>query len=227
MDSFYDDPKVVSDQILRGRYRDVIGGRWDELGQLQLDFMVSAGLEPHHVLLDIGCGSLRGGVKFIPYLAPGNYWGVDKNDALLRVGYDLELRRAGLTARQPREQIVCLPDFEFDRLDAACDYAIAQSLFTHLSHHGIRRCLTRVMDVMKPGARLYATFFELEAGEDREEAKLHPDGVTVSYGDRSFYHYRVDDFRAAITGLPATLDRVGDWGHPRGQRMIAVTRVDG
>lgn len=225
MDSVYDDPRLIAAQILAGRHRDVIGGRWDELGQLQLDFLVAEGLAPHHVLLDIGCGSLRGGVKFVPYLDPGNYWGVDKNKALLDIGYDIELRRLGLAERQPRAQLVRLPDFEFADLGMQCDYAIAQSLFTHLSSDSIRRCLTRVMPAMRSGARLYATFFELEDGEPRECEKLHPDGMTVSYGDRSFYHYHLDDFRAALDGLPARLDHVGDWGHPRGQRMIRVTRT--
>ena len=40
--------------------------------------MVEHGLKPEHKLLDVGCGPLRGGIKFINYLEPGNYYGVDK-----------------------------------------------------------------------------------------------------------------------------------------------------
>jgi hypothetical protein len=58
-------------ELSRLGHRGFIGGLWDELGRLQVDFPVSEGLEPAHVLLDIGCGSLRGGVHLIPYLEPG------------------------------------------------------------------------------------------------------------------------------------------------------------
>ena len=54
-------------------HRDYVGAHWEELGSLQFRFMVDQGLLPHHVLVDIACGSLRGGVHFIPYLDPGNY----------------------------------------------------------------------------------------------------------------------------------------------------------
>ena len=39
-----------------------IGGLWDQMGQHQFDFLKKKGLKPQHKLLDIGCGSLRGGV---------------------------------------------------------------------------------------------------------------------------------------------------------------------
>ncbi len=38
-----------------------VGGLWDEIGQLQFDFLRAKGLLPRHKLLDFGCGSLRGG----------------------------------------------------------------------------------------------------------------------------------------------------------------------
>ena len=145
------DPDAVTAAIKRGLHRKVIGGMWDELGQLQLDFLKAQGLGPAHDLLDVGCGSLRGGVKFIPYLDPGGYWGIDKDPTLLQVGWDIELAKCGLTARQPRVQLVCLDDFQFFSLGAQFDYAIAQSLFTHLPLNRIRRCLARLAPVDASG----------------------------------------------------------------------------
>ncbi|HEY2200624.1 MAG TPA: hypothetical protein VGH56_01955, partial [Solirubrobacteraceae bacterium] len=57
-------------------HRAYIGGRWEEYGQLEFDFMVERGLRPEHVMLDIACGSLRAGVRLIPYLDAGNYLGI-------------------------------------------------------------------------------------------------------------------------------------------------------
>jgi hypothetical protein len=73
---------------------------------LQLDFMIREGLKPHHKLLDIGCGSLRGGVHFIRYLDAGNYVGIDSNIALLDAGYEIELASWGLKERMPRENLI-------------------------------------------------------------------------------------------------------------------------
>src|SRR6476620_10345865 len=63
-------------------HRDYVGGLWDEIGQLQFDFLVSNGLKPQHYLLDIACGSLRAGIHFIPYLETGHYLGIDKEPEL-------------------------------------------------------------------------------------------------------------------------------------------------
>ena len=52
-----------------------------ELWQLKRDFQISFlrehGLEPGHFLLDIGCGTLRGGIPIIEYLDAGSYVGID------------------------------------------------------------------------------------------------------------------------------------------------------
>jgi hypothetical protein len=57
----------------------MVGGNWDTMGELQFRFMLETGkLKPADVLLDIGCGSFRGGRFFIEYLHAGNYLGIDK-----------------------------------------------------------------------------------------------------------------------------------------------------
>ncbi len=71
--------------------RNYVGGLWDELGKLQFEFMVAQGLRPHHVFLDVACGSLRGGRLFIPYLDRGNYLGLDKERGLIRAGLRNEI----------------------------------------------------------------------------------------------------------------------------------------
>ena len=59
-------------------HRNWVGGGWDEIGKLQFDFLISRGLKPHHVFLDIACGSLRAGRFLIPYLDAGNYLGIEE-----------------------------------------------------------------------------------------------------------------------------------------------------
>src|SRR4051794_14007689 len=95
---------LAKSTIESGLYRDRVGGRWDELGELQLRFLVEHGLQPGHRLLDMGCGALRGGVRFVEYLDPGHYYGVDVNQSLLDVGFERELDDA-LRSRLPRENL--------------------------------------------------------------------------------------------------------------------------
>ena len=54
--------------INQNKHRNFIGGKWEEIGRLQYDFLREQGLQPQDKLLDIGCGCLRGGIHFIDYL---------------------------------------------------------------------------------------------------------------------------------------------------------------
>src|SRR5438128_11168021 len=84
----------------KGDHRQQVGGLWEKIGELQFRFLVDEGLAPQHHLLDVGCGSLRGGVHFIKYLESTNYYGIDKNSDLLAAGRE-ELERAELTDKRP------------------------------------------------------------------------------------------------------------------------------
>jgi SAM-dependent methyltransferase len=224
MDSRYFDKGQVSAAVHQGEHRSIIGGRWDEIGRLQFEFLVARGLRPQHTLLDIGCGSLRGGVHFVRYLEPGNYFGTDLNSALLEAGYERELAPLGLADRLPRGNLVQMEEFEFARLNSRFDMALAQSVFTHLSFNRIRQCLERLPTVMKPGSTFYATFFEIPEHAAASEPFTHQPGGVTTHGERDPYHYRFTDLAHAAKGLPWRVEHVGDWNHPRGQRMAAFVR---
>ena len=83
-------------------HRDYVGGMWDEIGELQFSFLKRQGLRPDQVLLDIACGSLRLGVKAIPYLQPGHYLGIEKEQQLLDAGVQQELGETLLQQKSPR-----------------------------------------------------------------------------------------------------------------------------
>jgi hypothetical protein len=53
------------------------------------------------------------------------------------------------TDKMPRENLVCLFGFEFDRLGRQFDFALAHSLVNHLTFNRIRQCLERLIPVMK------------------------------------------------------------------------------
>lgn len=216
--------RQLSDEEIRaGVHRRFVGGMWDEIGKLQLDFLVRAGLRPDHRLLDVGCGALRGGLHFIRYLDRGHYFGIDSNPSLVAAGR-IELEAAGLSDREPT---LCVDGaFDIARLGQTFDFALAVSLFTHLPMNHIVRCLAAVGGSLAPGGRLLATFFQAPHPACLSELVQQPGGITTRY-DADPYHYAVAELSmlADLAGLDTQL--IGEWGHPRGQRMIQFVRPGG
>jgi SAM-dependent methyltransferase len=225
LESPYVDHRQIQRAVDQGGHREVVGGLWDEIRDLQCRFLIDHGLQPQHTLLDIGCGSLRGGVHFIRYLEAGNYIGVDINQPLLDAGFAIELKAAGLQDKMPQENLVRLSEFEFDRLGCRFDFALANSLFTYLTFNRIRQCLERLAPAMKIGGHFFATFFELPRNASPSLPYTHDPGDIVTHDTRDPYHYKLADFFYAASGLPWQIRYIGKWGHPRGQRMLEFIRT--
>jgi SAM-dependent methyltransferase len=216
---YYDLDKVAR-EVAKGHHRDVIGGLWDEIGQLQFDFLVEKGLRREQRFLDIGCGCLRGGVHFVDYLDPGNYFGTDISQALLDVGHEVELVQRGLQTRVPKSQLHSDDSFNFSAFGTRFDIALAHSLFTHLPENSIRLCITRLAQAMAKGGRFYATFFIVPDDHPFGEPFCHP-RLGYSTNDHADpYHYRFRDIFRLCTSLPWHPILIGEWNHPRGQQMV-------
>lgn len=194
-------------------HRDYVGGKWDEIGQLQLKFLVSRGLEPWHSLLDIGCGSLRLGCKAIPYLDGGNYYGIEKEESLINAGLEQEVSKALINAKQPR--IMQTSDFNLAVLDRNIDFAIAHSLFTHLTKSEIDKCLLSILPRMNINAKLYASFFECN------QPRFNP---KYSH-DHDYFCYTRSEMTNAGSKAGYRSKYIGEWGHPRGQMMIEYMKM--
>jgi hypothetical protein len=225
MESSYFDREHINRAVKSGHHRETVGGLWDEIGRLQYQFLVGHGLRPSHTLLDIGCGCLRAGIFLIRYLEAANYFGVDLNQSLLDAGFEIELKESGLQHKLPRKNLLCLAEFEFEPLGRRVDFALAHSLFTHLTFNRIRRCLERMIPVINIGGSLFTTFFELPETEAFSHPYTHDPGGVVTYDTSDPYHYKVSDFFHATTGLPWQIRYIGEWQHPRAQRMLEFIRI--
>ena len=79
---------------LRGEMHSTIGGNlrggeFERAGRDEFQELVNHGLQPNHLCVDFGCGTLRVGQHLIRYLAPGAYWGLDIAEHLLDTGRSL------------------------------------------------------------------------------------------------------------------------------------------
>ncbi|MDZ4829029.1 MAG: class I SAM-dependent methyltransferase [Phycisphaerae bacterium] len=196
-------------------HRAFVGGDgefWDRVGELQFRYLVEHGLRPTDVLLDLACGSLRGGVRFIPYLERGHYLGFDRSIDLIILGVARELG-ADVFERQAPEFIVN-GRFDLAGFTRPPDFILAQSLFTHLSADDSTRALAAVASIAPPHAQFFLTFFPGDARE-KNPAASH---------SRLVFFYTMDEMRRFGAASGWTLEHLGDWGHPRGQEMIRFTR---
>jgi SAM-dependent methyltransferase len=215
--------QLTDDEIAAGAHRAVVGGMWDEIGRLQCDFLISAGLRPDHRLIDVGCGALRGGIHFIKYLAAGKYHGLDINASLIEAG-KREIELAGLADQQAN--LLVNERFEMFRFNVNFDFGIAQSVFTHLPLNHIISCLVQVKRALGPQGRFFATYFAAGRPAHLESILQGPGGIRTWY-DTDPFHYSIEEIGFAARLADLAVERVENWDHPRAQKMLCFTHADG
>jgi hypothetical protein len=200
------------DRVRKWGHRAYVGGSdaesWYGIGKRQYHFLVSNGLSPQHKFLDVACGSLRLGQYLIPMLDAGNYHGIEGEESLVQLGLKNELLFDIAGIKKPNFMF----NYEFDVTECdGYDYAMAQSLFTHLTIPDIRKCFTNLFAVANASSKFFFTFFEGDESANPEGAS-HP---------QKNWHYRFSTLRGAAEDCGFELRYIGDWRHERGQ-MIAV-----
>jgi SAM-dependent methyltransferase len=211
--------QLTPEEIAAGAHRSFVGGMWDEIGKLQLEFLQGQGLQPAHKLLDVGCGALRGGIHFAQFLQPGRYYGIDLNASLIEAG-KTELERSGLAGKNA--QLLVDGEFKMSRFGEKFDFLIAVSVFTHLFGQHVVRALREASHVLAPAGRFYATFFIAPEPAHLEPITHERGGITTKY-DSDPFHYGFPEIEAlsGFAGLHARL--IGEWNHPRNQQMVCFT----
>ena len=159
-------------------------------------------------MLDLGCGSLRGGRHFIGYLDPKGYTGIDISEGVIEAGKRLVVDE-GLIDQEPQLIANTAGDFRFAMFtNETFDFLFAQSVFTHLREEHLEECFSNVGRLMGPESRFYFTFY---SGE-----------TSVRRGPKSFqFPYSFFEKMARENGFEL-IERSEDYPHPRGQRMAYV-----
>jgi SAM-dependent methyltransferase len=169
-------------------------GDFKKAGAGFLHAAVDAGLEPHHGLLDLGCGVGRLAVALSQYLDDrGSYVGMDTDHKAITIcnewigsklpQFTFVWADVFNTSYNPSAEAKAAQyRFPFD--DDAFDFVFSNSLFTHLVPDDARNYFHEIGRVLKPGGRTVNTIFLLneeslpliESGESRQ-------GVLHEFGD--------------------------------------------
>jgi len=144
-------------------YRSAVGpeNNYDILGARQFCVLLTEGLRENHTLLDIGCGSIRGGKFFISYLAPGHYFGIEPNGNIVGEGIKNELNEEYVFG-QKKARFWFDDRFEltgFPGRPKRFDFILAQSIFSHTSRHQTEKCISQVAQVLDDDGSFLGTWF--------------------------------------------------------------------
>lgn len=175
-------------------------------------------LKPEHYLLEIGCGTLRGGIPLIDYLHEGHYFGIEVRAEAIDEGRK-ELREAGLVAKNPK--LLLSSDSSKLTLDRKFDYIWSFSVLFHMHDEILNDTLSFVSSNLSEEGVFYAN---VNIGE-RKEGNWQ--GFPVVARTFEFYSQA-----CAMNGLVVSdLGPLKNLGHNSNiekhdnQRMLRITRI--
>lgn len=126
---------------------------WKMKQQFQIDFLKRQELQPHHQFIDIGCGTLRGGIPIIHYLEKGHYCGVDVREEVIKEALK-ELKEENLEDKAPHvQQFNHFDDLQFAQ---SFDIMFAFSVLIHMSDDISESCIKFVSNNLAKGGVFYA-----------------------------------------------------------------------
>jgi SAM-dependent methyltransferase len=180
--------------------QEMMGGaaEWHSVSELAVAFLIRAGLQPHHAVLDAGCGPFRVGRRLISYLDCGGYAGFDGSEQLLTRGRVQVLEaECDLVRKRPRIEHVRIGDHSvslFERFERRFDYILFHGVFEVMAPVRIEAALGSIISVMHPDTKVYATFFLNPFGDEWTSPITRPAGArneatVTTYHDRECWHH--------------------------------------
>lgn len=190
---------------------------WRLKQSFQIEFLKQRGLKADHYLLDLGSGTLRGGVPIIKYLDQGHYYGIEVRQDVLEEGRR-EAIEQGLAIKSP--QLIHFLDFDDLDLDVKFNVIFAFSVLIHMTDEIVEKGFQFVARHLKPGGVFYANVNLDKAGNGFWQ------GFPVMHKDVSFYEKLASDNGLSLESL-GPLKKLG---HNTGdacqdsQIMLAITK---
>lgn len=188
------------------------------------------GLEPHHRLLDVGCGFGRLAVPLIPHLTHGEYVGFDLDRRAIRwCTREISARHANFHFAHAdvantfynRSGAIDPTRFVFPCADASVDVVFASSVFTHLLPKTADHYLFEIARVLKPGGRAVVSFFLLD---DEIRPRLADPLVQPHFAHMPEPFYAIANPKQPEAAIAYDLTTVRDACASRGLDVVHVER---
>ena len=172
---------------------------WKMKQQFQIDFLKKMGLTKQATFLDIGCGTLRGGIPIINYLDENKYYGIDVRSEVIAEA-EKELEQENLKSKNPT--LISFTDFsEFD-FNSKFDVMFAFSVLIHLSDTILESCLKFVSENLEDDGIFYANVNVVENKEQNWQ------GFPVVFRSLDFYNTIAKKYELTIEVI-STLRELG------------------
>jgi len=128
-----------------------VGGRYYDIGAIERQILIQAGLLAGHTLIDVGCGSGRTAYALRTYL-DGSYIGYDIVPELVEYAKE--------KCQRPDWKFGTVDRIQIPEPDGSADMVCFFSVFTHLLHEQSFNYLREAVRVLKPGGAIIFSFLE-------------------------------------------------------------------
>jgi len=118
----------------------------------QIKFLKDMGLMSEDYILDIGCGTLVGGIPIISYLEKSHYYGIEKRLHVLEEARK-ELLASKLTHKTP---VLLSEDFSSLNLEREFNFVWASSVLIHFKDEILEDCFAFVSNHLSKQGKFYA-----------------------------------------------------------------------
>lgn len=192
-------------------------GVWPHLQQYQFNALTRLGLEPHHSVIDIGCGPLTVGLALIDYLDRGNYVGLDLLPEPLTASYQ-RIARHGLAHKNPT--LVCSSTFGKRELEGRTfDVVWMSQLSYHLDDAQLIQLFEQACAMMSESSVFLADFIDpgLELDADMKWR-----GFSYHLRPIGFYESIAQQFSLSVRRRGTLLD----YGYPDKINLSANTLLE-
>jgi SAM-dependent methyltransferase len=188
---------------------------WKAKRAFQIEFLRARGLEPQHFLLDIGCGTLRGGIPLIDYLGEAHYFGIETRPEVLEEG-KAELQDNALESKRPI--LLAGTPGPFLTLDQHFDFIWAFSVLIHMNDTILMQTLEFVSRHLADNGTFYANVNIRNAEEGQWQ------GFPVVSRSLDFYQEQCSQFSLTADSLGplSSLGHVVNNEAQNAQQMLAI-----
>lgn len=123
---------------------------------LLIDHFISLGLQPHHVMVDYGCGSLRVGRHLVDYLEANKYWGLDVTDRFFDDGLAL-MDKQVKCCKRPQCRVINADSLAEVRAQRP-DFIASIAVLKHVPENDLDNYFDKLCGMMHAKTTLIVTF---------------------------------------------------------------------